>query len=266
MRKKIKKYNKKKIIKEVKIPKVVGEIMNLLEEKRVKCVNNIEKRFEEYYKYNRLIYHKYRSNLVKITYPTNPSIVYSYKTKENMRNFFIYWLFTNYSNPNWESEGINILNVLVNLENAYLFKIDWKNFNFWWKQNVIKQNLAYIHRSDHTYLWDIEFQANSLFQILKGMNFNNYNNLIGKLNKIKNLWKKETQREKKLKIQALDIAMSPISKPKKFDKYINMWRDLRSSGKTVKESYRELCQIYPNDKRLKYKKPENFSRYMNNYI
>ncbi|MEO8513456.1 MAG: hypothetical protein ABI543_07855 [Ignavibacteria bacterium] len=255
-----------KKIEEVKIPAVIGEIMSLLEEKRVNCLDNIEKRFEEYYKVNRLVYHKYRKNLLKITFPTNPSIIYHYKTKENTKHFFIYWLFTKYSNPRWQKEGINILNVLVNLEHAYLYKSEWKNFNNWWKQKVIEQNLAYRFKENHLYLWEIEFQANQLFQILRGMNFNNYNSLIGKLQTVKNTWKNIAKIEKIRKIEAINAAMKPISKAKKFEKYVDIWKDLRTSGKTVKEAYRELCKLYPDDKQLKKKNPEYFNRYMNNYI
>ncbi len=262
----LRKHNRKKKVDEVKIPAVVGEIMSLLEEKRVKCVSNIEKRFDEYYKNNRLVYHKYRSNLVKITYPTNPGIVYDFKTKESAKHFFIYWLFTEYSNPTWETDGINIINVLCNLESAYLYKNDWKNFHYWWKQKIIEQNLAYNFKKDHLYLQEIVHQSNTLFQILRGMNFNNYNSLIGKLNSVKNFWKNEAKSEKQLKFKALDIFMNPIPKPRKFEKYIDEWKELRASSKTVREAYRELCRLHPDDKELKWKRPENFSRYMNNYI
>ena len=253
-------------IEEVKIPVVVGEIFELLEEKRVKCVKNIEKRFEEYYKYNRLIYHKFRSNLVKITYPTNPSIIYSFKTKENMRNFFNYWLFYDYSNPNWETEGVNILNVLVNLENAYLYKNEWKDFNYWWKQKVIEQNLAYRYKNDHLYLWDIEYQSNTLFQILKGMNFNDYKSLIGKLSEIKNLWETEATKQRKQKIEVYNKALSKKTKQKKWSKYVKRWIELKDSTDTIYEAFNKLIRENPNDKQLEDLKPESFNRNMNNYI
>lgn len=258
-------------VEDAKIPVVVGEIFELLEEKRVKCVINIEKRFEEYYKHNRLIYHKYRSNLVKITYPTNLSVIYSFKTKENMRNFFNYWLFYDYSNPNWETDGVNILNVLVKLENAYLFKSDWKNFNYWWKQKVIEQNLAYMYKKDHLYLWDIEYQSNKLFQILRGMNFNSYKMKVNELDESLKTWKSEVLKQAERKIEALELVskfgkklMNVKHFNDKWKAYRNEWLDLKIHY-GVKDGYSILKSKYPKDTNLKKTSPLSFNRAMNKW-
>ena len=193
------------------------------------------------------------------------------KTKENIRNFFNYWLFYDYSNPNWQTEGVNILNVLVNLENAYLFKNDWKKFNYWWKQKVIEQNLAYMYKNDHKYLWDIEYQSNTLFQILRGMNFNSYNNKINELDKSMKSWQLEVSKQHEKKIEALDLVSKYGKKilniehfNDKWKKYRNEWLELKSLY-SVKDSFMILKGQYPNDKELQKTKPESLNRAINKW-
>ena len=251
------------------LPEVVIETFQLLEEKRKKVVGYIEQLFEAYYKNYSDQYNRIMKNLVLITHPKNNTI-YTYDSKEFAKLFFHYWLITEYANPNWEEEGINMLNVLVRIDIETPYMKNLSDFNDWMQKMVWSQNLAYDFKNDYTFLQSIAESSNRLFQILRKMDYLSYNSSI---NDSIRAYRDESELQRKLKIDAINTAIKVEKKNNnlkhfndKWKPYRKIWPALKIETQSVKSAFKDLLTKYPNDANLRNISPESFNRAMNKWL
>jgi hypothetical protein len=244
----------------------ISEIFELLEEKRKKAVVYIEQSFENYYSYHKKKYEEIVSKMVKVTHPEYHS-EYKFISKEKAKCFFIHYLFTDYTNPFWENEGINILDLMVKIDSSFSFNLD--GFHYYLEQKVLQQNAAFRLMGDYAYLQRIAELSNRNYQVLRKMDFvKTDKDLNDSLKDLKNNFEIERQR----KIEVINV-MSRLEKKvynlkhfnEKWDKYRGKWLELRKNH-SVKASLQIIKSKYPNDKELLKAYPESFNRAMNKYF
>ncbi len=251
------------------LPAVVTETFQLLEEKRKGVVGHIDQSFEKYYEKNKIKFRKIIKSLVFISHPLNRSVIYHRSSEESAKMFFNYWLFTEYSNPNWGKEGINILNILVKVDYVTKYSGQLSDFNDWMQVQVLKQNAAYRLQKDNSYLQEIVQFSNQLYRLLKNMNYLSMDDSIRKSLAMLNTLYEKVKKEKKWKIEALNENEKLAKRVANIEHYNDKWKvydeiwpELKSQN-SVYEAFRKLQLSFPDDEQLANAKPDSFNRAMN---
>jgi len=248
-------------------------ILKLLEEKRKEVITLIEKGFENYYKRNKKKYVKSISFLKRIKHPQYSSIEYKFSDKEAAKWLFMCYLYTDYSNPNWKNEGINILDIFSKINSTVEWSYELDKFNDWLYTEILKQNARNTFQGDYTYFLSHVYFGKKMNSILSSLNFNESSNIIQKIY--------ESARDLKtnydnIRARNIEITNYVMSKDKiyenskhfndKWRPYRNKWTKLKKEYRSVKEAFIALKNLFPKDSNLTTSTPEGFNRAMNKWL